>query len=369
MSGFFPRRERAPRRTSDRETARRTTATQGSNPANVRAGAESRSGASTPTATASANIPGGISLSAAAIDSSTRWESHESIGGLQSSALADATEKAAALYARLSETSNYLDSEESTWAELCTARRQLHTFLNCATAPEEQLRFTAARTLGNIYSQLGDFDQAQGLFVSLCPPLPLTRAGLLELQTWHKIDALLFYVRTSAINGRDLDGAEKIARTLPWAIPNVLRTEDRRLPMLLSLIRILNGKGCHAEAQNLLETYEIVSPPKLLLESEYYLQKATAAAGEGFQDDAEAWFVNALVLASLSSGIWNYQSLHVLYDIGRACKAWRKHESALKILVICCRGYSYTLGPSHPRSLQAYKELETCKGADRAIQS
>jgi serine/threonine protein kinase len=369
MSGFFPRRERAPRRTSDRETARRTTAAQESNSAHIRTGAESRSGASTPTNTASTIIPRGIDLSVAAIDSSTRWESYESTGAFKYSNLADATEKAAALYARLSETRNYLDSAESTWDELCAARRQLHTFLNCATAPDEQLRFAAARTLGNIYSQLGDFDQAQGLFVSLCPPLPLTRAGLLELQTWHKIDALLYYVGTSAINGRDLDEVEKVARTLPWAIPNVLRTEDRRLPTLLSLIRILNCKGCHAEARHLLETYKTVSPPKYLLESDYYLQKAIAAAGEGFRDDAEAWFAHALLLASLPNGIWNRQTLHVLYDLGRACKAWREHDSALRILVICYRGYSYTLGPWHPRSIQAYKELETCKGADRAIQS
>lgn len=236
-------------------------------------------------------------------------------------------------------------------------------------SPDEQLRFKAVRTLGNIYIQLGDYDMAHGLFISLCPPLPLTRTGLGELQAWHKIDAVVYYLRVSGMNGRDLNQAEHIARVLPWATPDVLRTEDRRVPVLLSLIRILNSQGRHAEAYKLLDMYELTSPQKYLLDSEYHLQKAMAAAGQGFQSDAEAYFADALVLASLSTGIWNCQALHVLYELGRALRAWRKHGSALRILAVCCHGYSYTLGPLHPRSIQAYEEVEVCKDADQAIES
>lgn len=376
MSGFFsaaPRRERAPRRTSDRETQRRTptatAANQESNSPNPRSGADTQSRAPTPTATSSTSSPRSINLAASTIGSSARWESYELNGGLQSRGLSDATEEASALFARLFESRSYLDSAESAWDELCTARRQLHTFLNCATSPDEQLRFTAVRTLGNIYGQLGDYDKAHSLFISLCPPLPLTRTGLGELQAWHKIDALLYYVPISAINGRDLDQLEQIARMLPWATPDVLRTEDRKVPMLLSLIRILNCKGRHADAYDLLEIYELTSPLKYLLDSEYRLQKAIAAAGKGFLDDAEALFADALVLASLSTGVWNGQTLHVLYEFGRALQAWRRHESALKVLTVCCHGYSYMLRPLHPRSIQAYTEFQLCKGADKAIES
>lgn len=369
MSGFFPRRERTPRRASDRETQRRTTITQESNPSNARLAAESQSGASTPTATSSAVLPLSINVAVTPIESSHRWESHELVGGLQSRGLNDATQGASALYTRLFEAKNYLDSAESAWNQLCAARRELHTFLNCATAPEEQLRFTAARTLANIYELLGDYDQAHGLTISLCPPLPLTRVGLDELQTSHKVDALLHHLRSTAVNGRDLDQIEQIAKILPWANPDVLRTEDRKISALTSLICVLNCKGRHANASELLEIFEMTAASKHLLDSEYLLQKAIAAAGTGLQSDAEASFVDAFVLASLSTGAWNCQTLRVLHQFGRALQAWRKHESALKVLLICCHGYSYTLGPLHPRTMKVYNMLENCKGSESAVQS
>lgn len=71
---------------------------------------------------------------------------------LGSKGLTDATEQATALFARLTEAEDYLDSAESTWSELGMAREQLQTLLDCAASPDEQLQFKAVHTLGNIYA-------------------------------------------------------------------------------------------------------------------------------------------------------------------------------------------------------------------------
>lgn len=175
---------------------------------------------------------------------------------------------------------------------------------------------------------------------------------------WHKIDALLYYLRASSTTARDLDQAEKAARILPWATPDVLRVEDRKLPVLLTLIRISNCKGRHAAAYEDLEIYEVASPPMSLLDPDYLLQRAIALAGKGTQLEAQALYVDAVVLSSVTAGAWHRQTLHTLYELGRALKAWDRHEQAVK-LSVCLILFPY----KPTKSLKAAKAPDLrCKG-------
>ena len=150
--------------------------------------------------------------------------------------------------------------------------------------------------------------------------------------------------------------------------PDVLRAENRRLPVLLTLIRIWNCKGLHAAAYKDLEIFKLASPPVSLLDPDYLLQKAIATASIGMQSKAQASYVDAVVLSPVTVGAWHHQTLHTLYEFGRALKAWCKHEQAVKLLASCCQGYHYTFGRSHPLSKRALKELEACEGAEVVMQ-
>jgi serine/threonine protein kinase/tetratricopeptide (TPR) repeat protein len=289
-------------------------------------------------------------------------------GEIQSQGLTYATEQASNLVAKLHDRSNYLDSYESTWIELCVARRQLQMVLDAVLLADEPLRFKATRTLANIYQELGDYDTAQTILESICPSLPLDCAAFSSLREWHRIDAFLAYVRFLTANARDLEQAKSFAKTLPWATPDILRSEDRRTHALLSLIQVLNGQGCHEEAHGTLKMFKLVASKQSFLDPEYHLNEAVAAAGKGMQHEAEVSFAHALVLSSVLKKPWHNQTLHILAQIGRALRAWRKHKPALELLTLSCQGYYYKLGVSHPRSLQAYKELQACKGAESAIE-
>ena len=248
------------------------------------------------------------------------------------------------------------------------ARMQLQGLLDAAASAEEPLRFRATRILADIYQLLGDYDTAQTTLESICPSLPLSSTAFGDLLEWHRIDTFLAYVRFLAENARDLEQAESFTKTLPWATPDVLRSEDRRANALLSLIQVLNGQGRHEEAHETLKTYRLVASEHSLLDPEYHLHEAIAAAGQGMQRETEVSFAHALILSSVLKKPWHNQTLHILTQIGRVLRAWHKHELALKFLALSCHGYYYKLGVSHPRSIQAFGELKACKGAQPAIE-
>lgn len=366
------RRNQAVRRSSDRETQRRTPVAvppiADRNGSSSHIDTDSQTRPSTPTATPSHTPDVSIDLSAIRLGSSDAWELFNSDGGLQTRGLTDATEHASALLTRVAGRRNYLDSAESVWDDLCIAREQLQILLDSAALADEALRFRATRTLANVYQQLGDNDKAQTTLESICPSLPLGRTAFGNLLAWHKIDALLDYLRFLTTTARNVEQAEKVARLLPWATPDVLRTEERRKYVLFSLTQVLNCQGRHSEAYETMGVFELLSTPTSLLDPGCHLQKAIAAAGKGLQGEAGALFADALILSSVINGPWHSQTLQILTHFGRAMKAWLKYDTALQLLVLSCKGYYYTLGISHPRSVQAYKELRTCKGAGTAIQ-
>ncbi|KAH6620368.1 kinase-like domain-containing protein [Boeremia exigua] len=371
MSRFFPQ---------GRETARRN-ATHRRPPTSPDPGAERseqtssdsrtevQTRVSTPTMTASLRSPGSINLSADALGSSDAWTSCYLGEHYEPKSLADIIDEVSVIFNRIVDAKSYLDSAESTWDELCIASGQLQISIDYATymSPDEQLHFKAVSTLGHVYKHLGDNDKAQTTFLSVCPPLPLTRAAFRGLHTWHKIDALLDYIRFLVTSTRDLDQVERVAKALPWASPEILRSGDRKSYALLTLIEALNDQGRHEEASETLVTFDLVSATKSMVDPSYNLQRAVAAAGQGLRKEAEHLFVNSFVLTSLIVGAWHTQTLYSLFQFGRALKAWCEHGSAVKILLMCCEGYYYTLGPSHPYSIRAHKELKACKSAGAAI--
>ncbi|KAF3004034.1 hypothetical protein E8E13_000815 [Curvularia kusanoi] len=197
--------------------------------------------------------------------------------------------------------------------------------------------------------------------------MPLDRTAFDDLLAWHRIDALLAYVRFLAINARDFKQAEVFAKTLPWATPDVLRTKDRRVFALMSLIQVLNGTGRHAEACEALKMLESVSGEQSS-DPTYYMHKAIAASWSAEQLEAENSFAVALVLDSVLNGPWHNQTLHTTTQIGRALRAWHSHVPALAFLTLSCQALYYVLGLSHPLSIQAFKELQACKSAEPAMQ-
>lgn len=366
-----PRRRNTVGRNSDRSTQRRSPVTTaqdaGPNGPDPRTGTDEQSRSST-SITASLNgLPAGIDLSALRLSSSDAWKLCESDGEVQSQGLSYATEQASKLIVKLRDRSDYLDSAKSTWDDLCIARRQLQVLLDAVTLADEPLRFRATRLLADIYQELGDYDTAQTTLESICPSLPLKYTAFGDLLEWHRIDAFLAYVRFLAVNARELEQAKGFAKTLPWATPDVLRSEDRRTHALLSLIQVLNGQGRYEEAHEALNIFRLVASKQSLLDPEYHLNEAIAAAGKGMQREAEVSFAHALILSSVLKKPWHNKTLHILTQIGRALRAWHKHEPALKLLALSCQGYYYKLGISHPRSIQAHKELQACKGAEPAI--
>jgi hypothetical protein len=50
-------------------------------------------------------------------------------------------------------------------------------------------------------------------------------------------------------------------------------------------------------------------------------------------------------------------------------KPGAKDQPAVALLTNCCLGYYYSLGPSHPCSVQAYKLLESCEGFHASVQT
>lgn len=360
------RRNQGSRRQSERETQRRTSAANTPNPdrnrstPNIATG--NQSGAPTPTATPSSGTSSDINPAVPVLNTSDAWRLGRSEVGFKG--LTDATEQAASLYSRLAETRDYLDSAESVWEELCVARQQLQNSLDCATSPDEILRFSAIRTLGNIYSQLGDYDMAHKTFLLLCPSFPLTRAEVDGLFPTHKIDALLCYMGFATITGRNLDLIETVARALPWAAVDILRTEDRKRLALFNLIRALNFRGCHEDASRNLRIFEMISQPGTPQQNiEYLLQKAIATAWESSESVSHDLFVDVFIISSCKLGIWSRRALDILYHFARALKVWGRHDAALELLIKSCQGYYYTFGASHPRAVRIYKELISCEGA------
>jgi tetratricopeptide (TPR) repeat protein/tRNA A-37 threonylcarbamoyl transferase component Bud32 len=367
-----PQRKDAVERHSGRSTQRRSSVTTaqdaGPNGSVPLADTDEQSRSSTTITTSSSELPAGIDLSALRLSSSDAWKLCQSDEEVQSQGLHYATKQASNLITKLHDKSNYLDSAKSAWDDLCIARRQLQVLLDADTSADEPLRFKATRTLANIYHQLGDYDTAQTILKSICPSLPLDCAAFGDLLEWHRIDAFLDYLRFLAVNARDLEQAESFAKMLPWATPDILRSEDRRTNALLSLIQVLNGQGRHEEAHEALKTFRLVASEQSLLDPEFHLHEAIAAAGQGMQREAEVSFAHALILSSVLKKPWHSQTLHILTQIGRVLRAWHKHELALKLLTLSCHGYYYKLGISHPRSIQAYKELQACKGAEPAME-
>ncbi|KAJ8109744.1 hypothetical protein OPT61_g7238 [Boeremia exigua] len=280
-----------------------------------------------------------LDLSSDALGSSDAWTLHHLEGQCEHRSVADAIEQTLTIFKRIGDAEDYLDSAESSWDELCIAGGRLQTALEYAPPLNEQLRFKAMNTLGCIHSYLGDNDRAQSTFLSLCPPLPLDRAAFTQLHAWHKIDALLDYIRFLTSTSRDLDQVVAIAKLLPWATPpEVLRSQDRKSHALLSLVQALNKKGRHAEASETLVTFELISAFKDMVDSRCLLQKAIAAAGQGSREEAEFFYVDAFVVSSLTAGAWHVRTLHTLYQFGRALRAWREDDSAIKVLLLCCQG-------------------------------
>jgi hypothetical protein len=158
--GFFSllaesqRRKDNVRRNSDREAQRRgASAATASNAersgSNTRATTEGPSRNSTPTATVADQECESVSLAASALGNSTLWQSYP-VDSHPLKGLSDCTGEASILYARLTEANDYLDSVEIAWPGLCTMRQQIHILLDCAASPDEQLRFRATRTLGDV---------------------------------------------------------------------------------------------------------------------------------------------------------------------------------------------------------------------------
>jgi serine/threonine protein kinase len=367
-----PRRRSAVGRNSDGSSQRRSPVTTaqdaGPNGSGPRTDAAEQSRSSASITESFNGMLGVVSLSALRLSNSDAWKLCESNGEVQSQGLTYATEQASKLMLKLHDRSNYLDSAKSTWDDLCIARRQLQVLLDAVASADEPLRFRATRILADIYQQLGDYDTAQTTLESICPSLPLGCTSFGDLLGWHRIDAFLAYVRFLAANARDLEQAESFAKTLPWATPDVLRSEDRRSHALLSLIQALNGQGRHGEAHKALDTFKLIASKQSLLDPEYHLNEAIAASGQGMQREADFSFAHALILSSVLKKPWHNQTLHILMQIGRALKVRHKYEPALKLLALSCQGYYYKLGVSHPRSIQAYKELRACKGAEPAME-
>lgn len=367
-----PRRKNAVGRNSDSKTQRRSLVTTAQdaepNGSGLRTDTDEQSRSSTPITVSPIGLSDRIDLSALRLSNSDAWKLCGLDEEVQSLGLHYATKGASDLIAKLHDRSNYLDSAKSAWDDLCIARRQLHVLLDAVTSTDEPLRFQATRTLASIYQQLGDYDTAQTVLESVCPSLPLDRAAFGDLLEWHKIDAFLGYLRFLAVNARDLEQAESFARMLPWATPDVLRSEDRRTNALLSLIQVLNGQGRHEEAHRALKTFRLVASEQSLFDPEFHLHEAIAAAGQGMQREAEVSFAHALIMSSVLKMPWHSQTLHILTQIGRVLRVWHKHELALRLLALSCHGYYYKLGVSHPRSIQAYKELQACKGAEPAME-
>lgn len=377
--GFFSllaesqRRKDNIRRNSDRETQRRVplatpnpTSEHGELHAHVNSDSSPRN--STPTVKVTNSGRESVNFAAPALRSVTLWRPCTLDGEFQSKSLSDCTEQAAMLCAGLFEAEDHLASAETVWDELGKLRQHLQTLLDCTVSSDERLQYRAIGTLADIYGQLGDYDKALDLLSSVCPTIPLTRDGLSDLREWHKVDMLLRYLHVLLASGRDFAQVEQIVRVLPWATPDVLRTNERKFQVLMTLIKVFNCKGRHEDAYESLSVYELTTPLKFVVDRDYYLQKAIATAGTGMQEEAEALFVDAFVLSSINNGAWNPRTLRALYEFGRATKAWRKHPTAVALLTIAALGYYHTLGPSHPLSVQVYELLESCKNADASIQ-
>lgn len=310
-----------------------------------------------------------VSLAVPALGNSTLWRYNSVgwVGGFEPVGLDVAHRRARSLCTRLMEANDYLESADAAWDELCFVRRQLQAALDCTTAHEHPLRIEALQTLSGVYERLGDYDEAQKTFQTLCPELPLGPNDFARLDTWHKTNAMLDYLQLLAWTTRDLDRAEIATRALPWA-KNIFFSEDLTSNNLFCLIKILNHRGRHEDAYKHLEIFDTVFPARMSRDR-YVLQKAIAATGKDLQDEAMALFIESLLLRSLVLGRWHIHTLDSIYHFGRALKAWGKHDSARKLLMNCCQGLFYTLGASHPLSVRAYEEVKACENVEPSVQS
>ncbi|KAF1366106.1 hypothetical protein EJ07DRAFT_150564 [Lizonia empirigonia] len=103
-------------------------------------------------------------------------------------------------------------------------------------------------------------------------------------------------MRFATTTGRDLDLIETVARALPWAAVDILRTEYRKRSVLLNLIRSLNFRGCHDDASRDLRIFEMMmsQPGNPQQDIEYLMQKAIVAAWTSSESESHDLFVDVL---------------------------------------------------------------------------
>jgi len=276
--------------------------------------------------------------------------------------------EAAELLKRKQAARNYRDSKAVPSSQLCSLRERIHTVqdrnaLNEGTQPKE-----LSHTLGDIYSELGDYDKAKAILYAACPDVPNKHGIFASADFEAHLDNVLHYLEFCAWTGRQKMRAKLNAKTLSWLRSEFIQTDTRKLSVQLHLIRVLNEEGAGDEALlNLWVLEHTISSGRL--NTGYLTQRAICAYQQNGIAESEHWFVRSLVLSTLEYGLYHRSTLDTLFHCGRTLKLSEKQEAAASLLEICFQGFLHTFGSLHPLIARAFQELKLCKGADTQIQN
>lgn len=262
---------------------------------------------------------------------------------------------------------SYREFFEDAHHQLRSVEDQLKGLLATQGMLEESKRHEVCRHLAEVYFTLGRYEDAEGIYRSLCPTLSTISTYVQYLHCtkfhegqFHVMSTLLAYYAFLAATGRNLDLAEALGRTLPWTTVFHHISGPEKAGIFLDLMRILNYQKQFSEA---LRHIDAMSNVQFVNKAGCYLQSAIALTGQGQETNARRHFLMSLVQCYIEHGLWHAYTLLRMLRFGSALKSWGDHEGALELLIECCMGLHYKFGPSHPLSIEALQELESSEGS------
>lgn len=280
----------------------------------------------------------------------------------------DVIKKATELCARRRKFIDYHDSARVLWKSLCSSRQQLHSLTLPGRTTDGPLYIRITRALSEIYSELGDYDQAESTLYSICPAVPFSRSKPFVSLEQSNVDILVQYLEFCAWTGRQKHRARLIAKMLPWLQADIVHTESCKAAILTNLIRILLEEGAYQEAdENLWVLVDMA--PSAWSEPNSLACLAICMAQRGERDRTQEHFLKSLVFSVLRHGLWHRSTLDTLLQWGRIQKMWGQHAAAVRLLETCSLGFSYTFGSSHPLAQRALLELKSCKNASTNVKT
>ncbi|KAF2795536.1 hypothetical protein K505DRAFT_324009 [Melanomma pulvis-pyrius CBS 109.77] len=279
---------------------------------------------------------------------------------------------AAGAESRVHHGTDYRNTSERIMADLNAAKAELENAVqkfkpqfstNRGVQNEQDIAFF---TLARINSKLGNYDEAERIYKTLCPPIsscaPVSQRTVHttgDTQA-HEMEIMLAYLVFLANTARHLEFAESLGDHL-LSTKTYWSAEDK-CRVRLALVEIYNTQSNFALASERLRLIEALNPPVLFhiqISVSFYLNRAVSLAGLGQQSSSRQNFVTALVRSAVVLGMWHSTTLSVLYSYGKALKKWGAYEAAASLLGECCLGNYHRCGTLHPLSKRSYTELES----------